>query len=60
MAITKILNINSSAKGKPAEYLKNALEYIKNPDKTQECQLVGGINCLPEMAYEQMIDTKKI
>jgi hypothetical protein len=34
------------------------VEYIQNPDKTEECVLVGGINCLPDSAYEQMIDTK--
>ena len=59
MAITKILNINSTDEGNPAEHLKNALEYIQNPDKTEKCQLVGGINCLPEMAYNQMMDTKQ-
>ena len=40
--------------------LKNALEYIQNPDKTEECVLVGGINCLPDTAFEQMEETKNI
>ncbi len=60
MAITKILNINCSAEGNPAAHLKNALEYIQNPDKTEECHLVGSVNCLPDSAYEQMLDTKKV
>ena len=34
MAITKILNIQESDGRNPASHLKNALEYIQNPDKT--------------------------
>lgn len=36
------------------------MEYIQNPDKTEECILVGGINCLPDTAFEQMEETKNI
>ena len=60
MAITKILNIQESDGRNPASHLKNALEYIQNPDKTEECVLVGGINCLPDTAFEQMEETKNI
>ena len=60
MAITKILNIMESEGRNPATHLKNALEYIQNPDKTEECVLVGGINCLPDTAFEQMEETKNI
>ena len=60
MAITKILNIMESEGRNPASHLKNALEYIQNPDKTEECILVGGINCLPDIAFEQMEETKNI
>ena len=60
MAITKILNIQESEDRNPASHLKNALEYIQNPDKTEECILVGGINCLPDTAFEQMEETKNI
>ena len=60
MAITKILNIMESEGRNPESHLKNALEYIKNPDKTEECVLVGGINCLPDTAFEQMEETKNI
>lgn len=60
MAITKILNIQESEDRNPASHLKNALEYIQNLDKTEECILVGGINCLPDTAFEQMEETKNI
>ena len=60
MAITKILNIQESDGRNPASHLKNALEYIQNPDKTEECVLVGSINCLPDTAFEKMEETKNI
>ena len=60
MAITKILNIQESDGRNPASHLKNALKYIQNPDKTEECVLVGSINCLPDTAFEQMEETKNI
>ena len=60
MAITKILNIMESEGRNLASHLKNALEYIQNRDKTEECVLVGGINCLPDTAFEQMEETKNI
>ena len=60
MAITKILNIKESEGRNPASHLKNALEYIQNQDKTEECVLVGGINCLPDTAFEQIEETKNI
>jgi hypothetical protein len=60
MAITKILNIMESEGRNPASHLKNALEYIQNPDKTEECVLMGSINCLPDTAFKQMEETKNI
>ena len=60
MAITKILNIMESEGRNPPSHLKNALEYIQNPNKTEECVLVGGINCLPDTAFEQMEEIKNI
>lgn len=60
MAITKILNIQESDGRNPASHLKNALEYIQNSDKTEECVLVGSVNCLPDTAFEQMEETKNI
>ena len=60
MAITKILNIQESEGRNPTTHLKNALEYIQNPDKTEECVLMGSINCLPDTAFKQMEETKNI
>lgn len=44
----------------PAKHLKQAMNYIQNPDKTEERVLVGSINCLPETAFEQTMETKQI
>ena len=60
MAITKILNIKEAKGRNPVSHLENALNYIQNPDKTEECVLVGSINCLPDTAFEQMTETKNI
>ena len=53
MAITKILNIKEAKGRNPASHLENALNYIQNPDKTEECVLVGSINCLPDTALSR-------
>lgn len=58
MAITKIQCLNEAHTGNPAAHLRNALLYIQNPEKTEENVLVGSINCLPDTAFEQMMDTK--
>lgn len=60
MAITKILNIQAADDRNPATHLKNAIEYIQNPDKTEECVLVGSVNCLLDTAFEQMMETKEL
>ncbi|MGI6501623.1 MAG: relaxase/mobilization nuclease domain-containing protein [Anaerostipes sp.] len=59
MAITKILNINAEDGRNPASHLQAALDYIQNPDKTEACHLVGSINCSPDTAFEQMMETKQ-
>lgn len=58
MAITKIQCLNEAHTGNPAAHLRNALSYIQNLEKTEENVLVGSINCLPDTAFEQMMDTK--
>lgn len=60
MAITKILNIQSEDNRNPARHLEQALEYIQNPEKTDEKVLVGSLNCLPDTAFEQMMETKQL
>ena len=59
MAITKIFRINQSGGSTPGKYLKQALLYIADEEKTQEGKFVGSINCQVEHAYEEMIATKK-
>ncbi len=60
MAITKILNIQSVDNRNPTRHLEQALEYIQNSEKTNENVLVGSLNCLPETAFAQMMETKQI
>ena len=60
MAITKILNINEADDRNPGAHLEHAITYIQNPDKTNEKVWVGSINCLPETAFSQMMDTKQM
>ena len=60
MAITKIMCMKSAEHGNVAAHLKHSLAYICNEAKTENGSLVGGINCLPDFAYEQMIGTKEM
>ena len=60
MAITKIMNIGAGKKGKITNHLKNALDYIMNKAKTESGVLVGGWNCVPNLAFEQMVGTKEL
>ena len=60
MAITKIMYMKAGKAGNVAAHLKHSLEYICNEAKTENRSLVGGINCLPDYAYEQMIGTKEM
>lgn len=60
MAVTKIMCINASKKGDIAAHLKHSIDYICNEAKTENGILAGGINCLPDLAFEQMIQTKEM
>lgn len=59
MAISKILYMKDCGSGFHGRHLKIALEYIMNPEKTQDGRLVGGMNCQPDTAFEQMKATKR-
>ena len=59
MAISKILHMKDSGNSFHARHLKRALDYVMNPEKTQRGRLVGAVNCQADMAFEQMMDTKK-
>lgn len=39
--------------------LKDAVNYASNSDKTEESYYISGINCEPEYAYKEMVQTKK-
>ena len=60
MAITKILHQKASPDRELGIHTKQLIDYIMNPDKTEDCLLVGGVNCIPKMAYEQMKKTKEL
>lgn len=60
MAITKIMNMKAAKTGNVAAHLKHSLEYICNEAKTDNGNLVGSINCLPDFSFEQMIQTKEM
>lgn len=48
--------MKSAEHGNAAAHLKHSIAYICNEVKTENGSLVGGINCLPEFAYEQMYE----
>lgn len=59
MAITKLMHINPGKKGGNV-HLKNSLQYILNPQKTENRYLVGGNSGNdPEEVLRVMMDTKK-
>ena len=51
MAITKYKVIQKN--------LEAVINYAKNGEKTEHGILVSGVNCIPDIAYSQMILTKK-
>ena len=59
MAISKILYMKDCGSGFHGRHLKTALDYVMNPEKTQDGRLIGGINCQPDNAFEQMKATKR-
>lgn len=60
MAITKTMHMKASGKGKIDIHLEHAINYILQPKKLGDDNLAGGINCLPDSAYEQMKTTKQM
>lgn len=60
MAITKTMHMKASGKGKIDVHLEHAINYILQPKKLGNANLTGGINCLPDAAYEQMKATKQM
>lgn len=60
MAISKILHMKDCGGEYHGKHLKNSMEYILKPEKTQGGRLVGAINCQVDTAFEQMKETKRI
>ena len=60
MAITKVMHMKASSKARIGIHLEHSINYILQPKKLGEANLVGGINCLPDMAYQQMKATKQM
>lgn len=59
MAVTKILTLGESRKGRKGRHLENAIRYILEPKKTQGGRYVSAVNCQPEKAFRQMVSTKE-
>ncbi len=60
MAITKIIGpIHRPAKGSKYRILKNTVNYIVNPEKTEDGRWVGTLNCVSGYVVEQMIENFK-
>ena len=59
MAISKILNMKDCGGHFHGKHLKRSLDYVMNPEKTQDGRLVGTINCQVDSAFEQMKATKR-
>lgn len=59
MAISKVMHMKDSGSGFHGRHLRRSINYILNPDKTQDGRLIGGVNCQPDMAFEQMKETKR-
>lgn len=60
MAITKMMHMKASSKARIDIHLEHSIQYILQPKKLGEANLAGGINCLPDMAYQQMKATKQM
>lgn len=60
MAITKVMHMKASGKSRIDIHLEHAINYILQPKKLGDGNLAGGINCLPDTAYQQMKATKQI
>lgn len=60
MAITKMMHMKASSKARIDIHLEHSINYILQPKKLGTANLAGGINCLADMAYQQMKATKQM
>lgn len=57
MAITKIIGaIHRPGKGSKYKILKNTVDYIENPEKTEDGRYVGTLNCIPGYEVKQIAE----
>ena len=59
MAISKILYMKDCGNHFHGKHLKQSLDYVMNPEKTQNGRLIGGMNCQPE-GYTFYCDGKEV
>jgi len=59
LAICKILCMKDTGTSYHGKSLRNAIDYITDHEKTDGGRLVQGLNCLPDIAFEQMKQTKQ-
>lgn len=58
MAITKIIKaIHPPTKGNTYKVLKNTIDYVLKPEKTDNGRLIGSINCFTDTALQEMKST---
>jgi hypothetical protein len=55
-----MMHMKASSKARIDIHLEHSINYILQPKKLGKANLAGGINCLPEMAYQQMKATKQM
>lgn len=55
-----MMHMKASGKARIDIHLEHSINYILQPKKLGEANLAGGINCLPETAYQQMKATKRM
>lgn len=55
-----MMHMKASGKARIDIHLEHSINYILQSKKLGEANLAGGINCLPEMAYQQMKVTKRM
>ena len=53
MAISKILNMKDCGGHFHGKHLKRSLDYVMNPEKTQDGRLIGAINCQVDSAFDR-------
>lgn len=53
MAVTRIIPLHVGGKRSLAAALKKTVDYVKNPEKTDEGRLVTGYRCNPELAASE-------